>query len=53
MPQERIWEDPNRPKLTDFPEPVRREVLRRLARMATEYLQRKRKDEPVQPHVRE
>lgn len=34
MPQQRIWDDPSRPKLTDFPEEIREAILRRLAKMA-------------------
>lgn len=40
MPQQRIWNDPNRPKLTDFPEEVREQILRRLAKMAARCIRR-------------
>ena len=36
MPQQRIWDDPKRPKLTDFPAEIREAVIRRLARMAAQ-----------------
>ncbi|MGP8075652.1 MAG: hypothetical protein ACLP8Y_02805 [Thermoplasmata archaeon] len=41
MPQQRIWNDPRRPKLTDFPEAIREQIVRRLAKMAARCIRRK------------
>ncbi|MGP8146003.1 MAG: hypothetical protein ACLQAS_01125 [Thermoplasmata archaeon] len=41
MPQQRIWDDPTRPKLADFPEEVREQILHRLARMAARCIRKR------------
>jgi len=38
MGQQRIWRDPTRPRLTELPETVRREVLKRIARAAMRWV---------------
>ncbi len=43
MPQQRIWDDPSRPKLTDFPEEVREQIVRRLAKMAARCIRKRTK----------
>jgi hypothetical protein len=38
MGQQRIWRDPTRPRLTELPEAVRRQVLKRIAEAAVRWV---------------
>ncbi|MGI0067359.1 MAG: hypothetical protein ACREB9_02890 [Thermoplasmata archaeon] len=38
MSPQRIWRDPTRPRLTELPEAVRRQVLKRIARAAVRWV---------------